>query len=66
MKLEDWYKKTERPEERALRRKLRRREIMEFIGGMLTGGLILLLVWLYVIVTPDQSSAINDLTEVQP
>jgi hypothetical protein len=38
---------------------------MEFIGGMLTGGLILLLVWLYVIVTPDQSSAINDLTEVQ-
>lgn len=66
MKLEDWYKKTERPEERELRRKLRRREIMEFIGGMLTGGLILLLVWLYVIVTPDQSSAINDLTEVQP
>ncbi len=66
MKLEDWYKKTERPEERALRRKLRRREIMEFIGGMLTGGLILLPVWLYVIVTPDQSSAINDLTEVQP
>ena len=66
MNLEDWYKKTERPEERALRRKLRRREIMEFIGGMLTGGLILLLVWLYVIVTPDQSSAINDLTEVQP
>ncbi len=66
MKIEDWYKKTERPEERELRRKLRRREIMEFIGGMLTGGLILLLVWLYVIVTPDQSSAINDLTEVQP
>ena len=66
MKLEDWYKKTERPEERELRRKLRRREIMEFIGGMLTGGLILLLVWLYVIVTLDQSSAINDLTEVQP
>ncbi len=65
MKIEDWYKKTERPEERELRRKLRRREIMEFIGGMLTGGLILLLVWLYVIVTPDQSSAINDLTEVQ-
>ena len=65
MKLEDWYKKTERPEERELRRKLRRREIMEFIGGMLTGGLILLLVWLYVIVTPDQSSAINDLTEVR-
>ena len=68
MKLEDWYKKTERPEERELRRKLRRREIMEFIGGMLTGGLILLLVWLYVIVTPDQSSAINDLeaAEVAP
>ena len=66
MDLEDWYRKTERPEERELRRKLRRREIMEFIGGMLTGGLILLLVWLYVIVTLDQSSAINDLTEVQP
>ena len=66
MNLEDWYKMTERPEERELRRKLRRREIMEFIGGMLTGGLILLLVWLLLIVTPDQSSAINDLTEVQP
>ena len=66
MKLEDWYKKTERPEERELRRKLRRMAILQWIGLIVLIPISILLFWLLLIVTPDQSSAINDLTEVQP
>lgn len=66
MKLEDWYKKTERPEERELRRKLRRMAILQWIGLIVLIPVSILLFWLLLIVTPDQSSAINDLTEVQP
>lgn len=66
MKLEDWYKKTERPEERALRRQLRRAAILEWIGLIVLIPVSILLFWMLLIVTPDQSSAINDLTEVQP
>lgn len=66
MKLEDWYKKTERPEERELRRKLRRMAILEWIGLIVLIPISILLFWMLLIVTPDQSSAINDLTEVQP
>ena len=66
MKLEDWYKKTERPEERELRRKLRRMAILEWIGLIVLIPVSILLFWMLLIVTPDQSSAINDLTEVQP
>jgi len=65
MKLEDWYKKTERPEERELRRKLRRMAILQWIGLIVLIPVSILLFWLLLIVTPDQSSAINDLTEVQ-
>lgn len=65
MKLEDWYKKTERPEERELRRKLRRMAILEWIGLIVLIPISILLFWMLLIVTPDQSSAINDLTEVQ-
>ena len=65
MKLEDWYKKTERPEERELRRKLRRMVILQWIGLIVLIPVSILLFWLLLIVTPDQSSAINDLTEVQ-
>lgn len=65
MKLEDWYKKTERPEERELRRKLRRMAILQWIGLIVLIPFSILLFWLLLIVTPDQSSAINDLTEVQ-
>lgn len=65
MKLEDWYKKTERPEERELRRKLRRMAILKWIGLIVLIPVSILLFWLLLIVTPDQSSAINDLTEVQ-
>ena len=61
MKLEDWYKKTERPEERALRRKLRREAILKWIGLVVLVPLSLILFWLLLVVTPDQSSAVNDL-----
>ena len=66
MKIEDWYKKTERPEERELRRRLRRMAILQWIGLIVLIPVSILLFWLLLIVTPDQSSAINDLTEVQP
>ncbi len=65
MKLEDWYKKTERPEERELRRRLRRMAILQWIGLIVLIPVSILPFWLLLIVTPDQSSAINDLTEVQ-
>lgn len=65
MKLEDWYKKTERPEERELRRKLRRMAVLKWIGLIVLIPISILLFWLLLIVTPDQSSAINDLTEVR-
>ena len=63
MKLEDWYKKTERPEERELRRRLRRMAILQWIGLIVLIPVSILLFWLLLIVTPDQSSAINDLEE---
>ena len=56
----DWYKMTERPEERALRRKLRRAAIWDVIGGILLAILGIVLFWLYLAATPPQSSAIND------
>ena len=62
----DWYKMTERPEERELRRRLRRMAILQWIGLIVLIPVSILLFWLLLIVTPDQSSAINDLTEVQP
>lgn len=61
----DWYKMTERPEERELHRKIRREAIMEWIGGVLLATLVVVLSWLYLVVTPLQSSAINDLGEVR-
>ena len=64
MRIEDWYKKTERPEERELRRKLRRMAILQWIGLIVLIPVSILLFWLLLIVTPDQSSAINDLEEV--
>ncbi len=64
MDLEHWYRETERPEERELRRKLRRQAILEVIGGILLAIFGVVLFWLYLAVTPPQSSAINDLEEV--
>lgn len=61
MNLIDWYKMTERPEERALRRKLRREAIWQVIGLILLTILGIVLFWLYLAITPQQSSAINDL-----
>ena len=63
MDLEDWYKETERPEERELRRKLRRAAIWEWIGYVVLLVLGIVLFWLYLAATPPQSSAINDLEE---
>lgn len=64
MDIEDWYRETDRPEEREFRRKLRRKAIIEWIGLAVLIALSILLFWLFVIATPDQSSAINDLEEV--
>lgn len=61
MKLEEWYRRTERPEERELRRALRRAAILEALGGFVVAGMCVLLFWLYLAATPPQSSAINDL-----
>lgn len=57
----DWYKMTERPEERALRRKLRRKAVLDVIGGIVLAIVGIVLFWLYLAATPPQSSAINDL-----
>lgn len=57
----DWYKMTERPDEHELRRKIRRATIAEWIGLAVLTPLSVLLFWLYLVATPDQSSAINDL-----
>lgn len=61
MNLEDWYKMTERPEERELRRKIRRAAIAEWIGLAVLFPLSIVCFWLYLAATPSQSSAINDL-----
>jgi len=61
MKIEDWYKMTERPEERELRRKLRRAAIAEWIGLVVLAPLSILFFWMLLAATPPQSSAINDL-----
>ncbi len=58
-----WYKMTERPEERALRRKLRRRAVLEVIGGIMLAIAGIVLFLLYLAATPPQASAINDLEE---
>lgn len=63
MDLEDWYRETERPEERGLRRKLRRQAILDVIGGIPLAIFGVVLFWLYLAATPPQSSAINDLEE---
>ena len=70
MKLEDWYKKTESPEEREYWRKVRRQEfwrmVRELIGLFLLTVLVVVLFWIFLAATPPQASAINDLTEVEP
>lgn len=70
MELEDWYKKTERPEEREYWRKIRRQEfwntVREVIGLILLSIMGFVLFWIFLAATPPQASAINDLTEVEP
>ena len=65
MKLEDWYEKTKRPEEQEYWRKVRRQEfwkaVCKVIGLILLSILGVVLFWLYLAITPAQSSAINDL-----
>ena len=66
MKIEEWYRETARPEERELRRKLRHAKIVEWIGLAVLTPLSVHLFWLFLVATPDQSSAINDLEEDCP
>lgn len=63
MELTDWYKMTERPEERELRRKLRRAAILQWVGLAVLIPLSIFLFWLFLAATPPQSSAVNDLEE---
>ena len=62
----DWHKMTERPEERELRRKIRRVAILKWIGLAVLIPPSIFLCWLLLVVTPDRSSAINDLEEDCP
>lgn len=68
----DWYRMTERPEERELRRKIRRDEFWraagDVAGCVLVLALFALLGYIFLAVTQPQSSAINDLEteEVAP
>ena len=64
MTIENWYKLTERPEERRLRRKIRRAAIMDALGCMLASALAILLSWMFLAATPPPPNAINDLEEV--
>ena len=57
----DWFKMTERPEERELRRKLKRQALWEAACAILTAVVGVVLLLLYIAATPPQSSAINDL-----
>lgn len=65
MNLEDWYRTAERPEERELRRKIRRDEFWraagDVAGCVLVLALCALLGYIFLAATPPQSSAINDL-----
>ena len=63
MNNEDWYKMTERPEERELRRKKRHEAAWQWVGAILSAIVGVVLFLLYLDVTPRQSSAINDLEE---
>ena len=67
MRLKDWYRATETEAERELSRKLRRKARLESVLGwiwiVVLIPLSILLFWLFVVATPDQSSAINDLEE---
>lgn len=57
MRIEHWYAITEREDERALRRRLMRRAVLEFIGLVAVAGLTILCCWLFLACTPSQFSA---------
>lgn len=60
MRMEDWRKATERPQERELRRKLRRAAIGDMAGGLLMVAVGFLFLLLYLVATPQWSSAIEE------
>ena len=66
MKFEDWCEATKRDEERAFERKRPWPIAGEILGGILLTMLYPLLFWLFLVATPPQSSAINDLEEDCP
>lgn len=67
MRLHDWYRANETNAERELSRKLRRKARLESALGCIWIAVLIplsiILFWLYVVATPDQSSAISDLEE---
>ena len=52
-------------EERALEKKIRRENIKEAIALIIAVPLFLVLVWLFLVATPDQCSAEADLVRAQ-
>ncbi len=60
MRIEHWYAITEREDERALRRRLMRRAVLEFFGILAVAVLAILLCWIFLAATPSQWSAEAD------
>ena len=49
MRLEDWYRMTERPEERELRRRLRRRKWLDALAAVAAVPVLAAVVWLMIL-----------------
>jgi len=60
MRIEYWYKLTEREEERALRRRLAWRAALELLGMVAAAALLALVGYLFLAATPSQWSAEAD------
>ena len=52
MNVNDWYGLTERPEERALKSRLRRQMAVECVAGCFALATGLALMWIFLAVTP--------------
>ena len=61
MKLEDWYRLTERTEERALRRRLRREAALDAVGTVLLALAMGVICWLWAAAGPTAYDEVDDL-----
>ena len=60
MRIEHWYAITERDDERALRRRLAWRAVLELLGMVAAAALLALVGYLFLAATPSQWSAEAD------